>query len=83
MKKGNRPHMLNDHVIYIYRELRGIPNFKILRTRRYIRVLSFGGRAPNDIPIYELNHHFAQYGTVLSIETTGNNIKITYDEQDF
>jgi len=80
MRKENRPHMLNGHPIYIYRELRGTPNFKILRTQESIRVLSFGGRAPNGIPVDELNHHFVQYGTILSIEQAGNDIKITYDE---
>jgi hypothetical protein len=80
MKKENRPHMLNDHPIYIYRELRGIPKFKMLRRCRDIRALSFGAKAPNNIPVSELNRHFAQYGTVVSIETIGNEIKITYDE---
>jgi hypothetical protein len=80
MRKENHPHMLNGHPIYIYRELQGTPNFKILRTHRSIRVLSFGGRAPNYIPDYDLYRHFAQYGNVLSIKPAGNDIKITYDK---
>jgi hypothetical protein len=80
MQKENRPHMLNGHTIYIYRELRGIPNFKMLRRYRDIRALSFGAKAPNNIPVNELSRHFAQYGTVLSSETIANDIKITYDE---
>jgi hypothetical protein len=80
MEKKNRPHMLNGHAIHIYRELRGTPNFKNLKTLRDVRALSFGRKAPNDIPVDKLNHHFAQYGTVLSIQQTGNDIIITYDE---
>ncbi|CAF4189871.1 unnamed protein product, partial [Adineta steineri] len=82
MKKENYPHMLNGHTIYIYRELRGIPNFKRTRAYRDIRALSFGAKAPNSIPESELKRHFAQYGTVLNVETIENDIKIIYDNYD-
>lgn len=80
MKKENLPHILNGHTVYIYRELRATPNFKILRTYRYINELVFRRTAPNDIQTDELNQHFTQYGTVLSIELVENDIKVTYDE---
>ncbi|CAF0762955.1 unnamed protein product [Adineta steineri] len=82
MKKENYPHMLNGHTIYVYRELRGIPNFKKIRAYRDIRALSFGAKAPHSIPESELKRHFAEYGTILNIETIENDIKITYDNYD-
>jgi len=78
MRKENRPHMLNNHPIHIYRELRAIPNFKIYRMHRNICTLSFGKKLPSGIPISELNHHFGQYGTIIRIDET--NMKITFDE---
>ena len=80
MRRENLPHALNGHTIYIYRELRATPNFKILRTYRYINELFLRRTAPNDIQANELNQHFTLYGTVLSIELVGNDIKVTYAE---
>ena len=72
--------MLNNHAIYIYRELRGIPNFRNFRTYKYICVLSFGARIPKNITNDELNHYFVHYGAILSIKQTGYDIQVIYDE---
>ncbi|CAF0919938.1 unnamed protein product [Didymodactylos carnosus] len=82
MKKENRPHILNDHVIYIYREIRAAPNLKKLRAQRDVCTLSLCVKPPHVIPEDEFKRHFAHYGAIVGVDRAENDIKITYDDYD-
>ena len=82
MKTENRPHMLNGHEIYIHRDIRGTSNAKNYKNQRNIRTLHvfFHAKSSNVPKERELKSHFEQYGKIINIGHSANNVKITYDE---